>query len=194
MSVDVGSPGSPGYPGSAGSRPPGYSQHTVFCHVDQCRFSGRIGDLSHVTSAHYCGICHQPGHGQMEHGRVDLIQGLEEFMEDVMPEDLRCDIEGCEHPYNHSRQAHHCGKCGARAQHGANQCTGATGGGHRPISAEPSFPRECAGCKGTFNTIMKIFPETNEECTICSQNAIMFITYPCGHKYCKQCLTQMKKL
>ena len=174
------------------TRPQGQQEHTVYCHVNQCRFNGLYDTLSHVTSAHYCGICHQPGHGQIEHGRADLIGGLEPFMEDTMPEELRCDIEGCEHPYNHSREAHHCGKCGARAQHGANQCQAASGGGHRMVSNQPIIPRECASCRDTFTSFIKIYPETMENCTICTVEHPMYVTHPCGHKFCKQCITAMK--
>ena len=173
--------------GSTGDMGRFSQQDARTCMAQECRYKH-----THCTTAHRCGGCYEFGHGQIECGSTDLIARLAQYSEDRMPEEQYCDIDGCVHPFNHSKEAHHCGKCGVRATHGADACASANGGGHRPVVYIQSIKRVCPSCKQGFSSYIKIQPETIEDCIVCAESMPMYASIPCGHKICRDCIPKLE--
>jgi len=146
------------------------------CTVRGCRFPN-----THVKSAHYCGTCHQPGHGQLECGNAGRIARIPEPYNFPI---FACEIVGCTSPHTHETSAHTCVTC-------LNDTGRLMFGRHGPCNA--SLPRflhlDCPHCKqpATVDTTLEIFVP-NTECTICYSDTKMVLCTPCNHAMiCKEC-------
>jgi len=64
-----------------------------------------------VTVRHCCGRCKEYGHGKCECTDIDLRKSLNQFNNDVMPENLRCSFQGCLDPQTHTTSSHTCLYC-----------------------------------------------------------------------------------
>lgn len=85
------------------------------CKVKNCRLTD-----THTTIAHKCGRCREFGHGVLECFSIPDKDRLKTFHGDVINFLRRCDIENCQHPDTHSREAHHCSKC--KNRHPESDC------------------------------------------------------------------------
>jgi hypothetical protein len=83
-----------------------------FCKVDGCRYAS-----THVTSSHCCGKCKMYGHGQRECQNIDLIISLQKYYNDIMPNDLYCNVLNCMYPHTHSSENHSCLYCNKKDTH-----------------------------------------------------------------------------
>lgn len=79
-----------------------------FCRVTGCRFMN-----SHSTAGHRCGNCGEHGHGMVECSNNRLVENLHAFHGETTPGEF-CDFPDCPNPHTHSRNAHHCRRCGRR--------------------------------------------------------------------------------
>ena len=89
----------------------------MFCKVTNCRYPN-----THTTFGHKCGKCGEFGHGMIECDIYNLKSNLQVFIYDSLPQNLRCTIPGCNVPYYHSNEAHHCPKCEVRTSHSRQNC------------------------------------------------------------------------
>ena len=86
-----------------------------FCRVEGCRFA-----WSHVTSSHLC-PCGEHGHGQIECGNPNKINLLANFYNEILSQHKHCTFNNCHNKETHTKEAHHCEKCGKR-NHSSSDC------------------------------------------------------------------------
>jgi hypothetical protein len=88
-----------------------------YCDVRGCRFAG-----SHVTNHHRCGTCGESGHGQIECGDPNALQNLrnQHIENQVLPQHIWCNLDGCDSRMFHTTRAHHCPNCGKN--HSIREC------------------------------------------------------------------------
>jgi len=86
------------------------------CKAYRCRFPE-----THTTPGHRCGRCGDYGHGVQEHGDPLLLLVVDISVNDALPENEQCDLEGCKHKTSHNRDAHHCHSCLLRG-HTSRNC------------------------------------------------------------------------
>lgn len=146
----------------------------IYCKVGYCRFK-----FTHATKGHKCGKCNEYGHGDYEcthHAVETLKQDLEEYFNDVLPDNIQCTVADCSEKKYHTKEAHHCSHCGKREQHTIEQCS----------KLEQTYNVKCPDCRTEHNNIkiQKIF--ITSECKICLDNNID-VSLPCGHCYCMEC-------
>lgn len=76
------------------------------CKVKNCRYNH-----THITSGHKCGKCGLFGHGQIECGKQNLLQGLIKYQNDELNNLDWCNINNCFNHRLHKTIAHQCSKC-----------------------------------------------------------------------------------
>ena len=150
------------------------------CRVQYCRFQN-----THVTLGHQCGICKEYGHGQMEHGNLNLIQSLRMWDSEVLPANLRCTATFCNERDLHTLSAHICQMC---SQRGNADCC-------QPTSVATSSVMTAAGtcptCKQIFTTDLSLKVFTGSACIICYDDKPVSV-YSCGHaNICAECTQKL---
>lgn len=87
----------------------------TYCKVLNCRFAG-----SHITKAHICGKCKEPGHGSIECGNPVMVRFLSRDLT-IIPFDLQCCIIGCKYISTHTTSGHQCTYC-KKYDHQESEC------------------------------------------------------------------------
>lgn len=88
-----------------------------YCKVAECRFN-----YSHVTSGHLCGRCASYGHGELECIYPSRKTRLQSFLDDTLPNNMRCMVADCQYSHLHTTDAHHCPTCKRRQPHAVTNC------------------------------------------------------------------------
>lgn len=168
-----------------------YHTPSPYCQVLQCRYSN-----THTTKGHCCGRCGIYGHGEIECLQPWRKITLEQYYNDVLPEDQLCTVDDCIFKQLHTTAAHHCPACKARSTHTVAECP-ITLSIQRTITQLPSQSTSktinCPICR-TENTIenpKKIFG-LNDTCSICLDNNVEILLPECSHCcICKVCYEKM---
>jgi hypothetical protein len=147
-----------------------------YCKVSYCRFSN-----THVTKGHKCGPCGQYGHGEIECTSPYYKSLLQQYNNDILPNNIQCTISDCLFKEYHTIEAHHCPQCNKREPHTIVNCS------------QKDFNIKCPICR-TENTIKdpKKILGLSDKCSICLDNNVEIVFPSCNH--CCICMECLKKL
>ena len=163
------------------------SETINYCRVRGCRYKH-----SHVTSGHRCGKCNKNGHGQVECNNTTLIEHLEHFADNVLPNDKHCTMEECYNRNLHTTRAHHCEYFNCGENHSITEC---------PLIINVkqiilNYDITCPLCRKD-NTISSNYVKikgNDTKCSICYTNNVEVYFPSCGHVcVCHTCLQKLNK-
>jgi hypothetical protein len=157
---------------------------TAYCRVAECRFK-----YSHVTKGHKCGRCRKYSHGEIECLWPYKKAGLQEYLEDTMPNNNICDVADCKYQFYHSSSAHHCPNCGLREKHTVQECISSK----KQKTKNTIYNIKCPVCRieNTLINPKKIYGISNK-CAICMDNVIDVVLPDCSHCcICMECLVTL---
>lgn len=143
----------------------------MFCNVRRCRFK-----TTHSTRSHRCGLCGVYGHGQIECGEANLLEELEQYSNDKMPENMQCSVRGCTLSQYHTTSAHHCDYCG---------CVG------NPSCCSYMI-RKCPSCKSFSVVDVSVTLFTGSDCIVCLERKPCAVFRDCRHaNVCAECVIRL---
>ena len=137
-----------------------------YCKVQGCRFSS-----THTTSGHKCSKCDDYSHGVTECGIPERIELLCPYLSDVLPDELKCKVGGCDKSQFHTTDGHHCSYCSGRF-HSITTCV-------RRIDMDIVCPI-CKARNSLKLTQSKLFGVENL-CVVCTESPVDVFLPSCGH-------------
>ena len=161
-----------------------------YCNITGCRFN-----WSHVTKDHSCSICKQKGHGQIEHGHVQLLQNID-YYPTVLPLTKSCSFKFCRGFRRHMSIAHMCLHC-SQFGHNMSNCSQSylyssqSQLTQSPASSSNSGNIKCPNCRVIYkeHNTHSIYIQT--DCPICCNQKSVLNALPCGHILCEDCCKKM---
>ena len=147
-----------------------------YCKVINCSNPNK-----HVTRSHICELCGYSGHGFMECRYPIMREELEQYWDDVIKLNDRCNFIDCSNRNYHTTEEHLCVNCNHKG-HSFNTC----------MLRYKTLNCPICRVENRINIMQRKISGLTDECCICMDNKVEIYFKDCGHVcICSLCFQQL---